>query len=266
MSIAALVEKLQSKTLVFTVTSGRSGTKLLCQLLQQCTTIHAEHEPAPRLNFVMRSIALAPSAARGWLTTEKLPHIVQTMQGDAYAETSHLTCKGFIEPLLSLGLRPKFIILKRPAREVAASLYKMNCIPERTENGRLVLLGPTDRDVLGLRDWQIRCDYQLCYWYALEIERRQVLYKTEFDRLGICYFETDMVGLSNWSNFSALVETIRHGEPLSRERFQKILSIDQNPRVLATGMVGDRTLPPDLEGLESELKAAISHDAIRGAD
>ena len=266
MSIAALVEKLQSKTLVFTVTSGRSGTKLLCRLLQQCTTIHAEHEPVPRLNFVMRSIASAPSAARGWLTTEKLPHIVQAMQGDTYVETSHLFCKGFIEPLLSLELRPKFIILKRPTRDVASSLFKMNCIPERTENGRLVLLGPTDRDVLPLRDWQSLCDYQLCYWYALESERRQVWYKSNFDRLGISYFESEMVGLRDWSQLSALVEFIRKGESMRRESFQELLSIDQNPRVSATGMAGDRTLPPELDALESELRAAILKDAFGGVD
>jgi len=150
-----VVEELKSKRLCFAVTSGRSGTKLLTELLARAAGICAEHEPAPRFNYVLRSILESPEAARWWLLTEKLPSVAQRVRSsDVYAELSHLTCKGFIEPLLGLGLKPAFIILSRPARDVASSLYRIGAIPERTSSGRLVLLGPRHSRFLPLDGWE----------------------------------------------------------------------------------------------------------------
>src|SRR3954469_7221104 len=102
MNAGSLIASLNTKTLVFTVTAGRSGTKLLARLLGECLGIEAEHEPAPRCNYVLRSIINAREAALGWLATEKLPAILARAKGPVYAETSHLLCKGFIEPMLAL--------------------------------------------------------------------------------------------------------------------------------------------------------------------
>ena len=156
----SILEQAQHTTLALTVTSGRSGTKLLALLLRDALRLAAEHEPAPRVNFVMRSFVEAPSAAGAWLVTEKLPAMLDASREGFYAETSHLFCKGLIEPMIQLGVNPKLIILTRPAREVASSLFQMNVVPERTENGRLVLLGPRDPGVLLLPDWPSFSDYQ----------------------------------------------------------------------------------------------------------
>ena len=47
-----------------------------------------------------------------------------------------------------MRLRPDIIILTRHAREVATSMLALDCIPDRTASGRLVLLGPRDPGVL----------------------------------------------------------------------------------------------------------------------
>ena len=91
---------------------------------------------------------------------------------------SHLTCKGFIEPLIELGLRPCFLIISRPAREVAISLLKIGATPERTGPGRLVLIGPEYSPFLPLDDWERLSDYQLCYWYAREIDIARTITET----------------------------------------------------------------------------------------
>ena len=104
------IEGLFSKRLCFTVTSGRSRTKLLAILLREAAGLCAEHEPAPRFNYVLRAVLEYPEAAAWWLAAEKLPAIAEIARSSGtYIELSHLTCKGFVEPLLELGLRPDFL-------------------------------------------------------------------------------------------------------------------------------------------------------------
>ncbi|OEU18432.1 hypothetical protein FRACYDRAFT_236711 [Fragilariopsis cylindrus CCMP1102] len=161
-----------------------------------------------------------------------------------YVETSHLFCKGFIEPMKKILLESSktstnssslfssscgdggnhhhhhhhdhhhssccccygyklqktfsLIILRRHPSLIAYSLLQRNAIPGRSRWGKKYLLHPNDWNVLGnnnehndndgkngnndrrrlrwisiLSSWS---DYQLCYWYALEIERRQIQY------------------------------------------------------------------------------------------
>jgi hypothetical protein len=236
------------KQLIFTVTSGRSGTKLLAVLLREVLGIDAEHEPAPRANFALRRAIDDPFYGLQWLIEEKLP-VIAALPCTHYAETSHIYCKGLIEPLLDIGLRPKFIILRRPADAVAQSLFKMNVIPGRTDAGRLVLLSPEDSDTLPLPDWQQFSDYQLCYWYAREIERRQALYKDWFSAKKLSCYETSMSELVIWESFIKLSRFIRDDSPLvenSRQYFQDIVSINQHPRHVAhTNHFKDRILPED---------------------
>jgi len=248
--------KYQGIRFIFTITAGRSGTKLLAQLLKSTLKIDATHEPAPRLNYVFRSFVRSPEAARNWLEAEKLPAILNGLQGKLYVETSHLFCKGFIEPAFEIGLRPDFIILHRPAREIAKSMYQLNVIPERTSTGRLVLLGPSDPGVLHLPNWLRYSDYQLCYWYALEIERRQNYYeKTLPEKYGTRVFRLNLTELTNWAFFQQLSQFILGSQPaiLDKEVYDQVLSINQNPKISLMGKSQERSLPPDIESEEMEL-------------
>jgi hypothetical protein len=254
-----LLERAQRTTFALTVTSGRSGTKLLAVLLRDALGLAAEHEPAPRVNFVMRSLVEAPSAAANWLLTEKLPAMLDAARDDFYAETSHLFCKVLIQPLIQLGVYPKLIILTRPAREVASSLFRMNVIPTRTENGRLVLLGPHDRGVLRLPDWQGFSDYQLCYWYALEIERRQTYHQQNVGALGLSWLQVPMRGLLTRDTLTELAAFL--GAELNKEAFARqsaILAHNQNSRKAASGSNADRSLPNDVLAQERAVEAALS--------
>jgi hypothetical protein len=165
------------RSFVFTVTTGRSGTQLLQQLFSVLPNVDSVHEPEPKFSRVLRQVQETPGYAREFLLTTKLPAIAGH-QGQAYVETSHLFCKGFLEPALELGLKFDLVVLRRAARDVARSLYELDTIPARTEWGRSFLLAPTDPGVLSLPGWETMHDYQLCYWYCLEIERRAMLYRS----------------------------------------------------------------------------------------
>lgn len=165
-----------AKRLIFTITTGRSGTGYLAEVLRDIPNVQSYHEPEPRFSDVMRSVQKDKSIAVKFWINKKLPQVAKET-APIYIETSHLFCKGFIEPLLDMDIIPDLIILERPERDVAKSMLRLDTIPGRTEKGLKYYLSPEDPGVLPLPNWQILHDYQLCYWYCLEIKRRSLYYE-----------------------------------------------------------------------------------------
>lgn len=171
------------KRLIFTVTTGRSGTMFLASILRLLKGNDCFHEPGNLFNQYFREAIYDQKMARRFWLDRKLPEI-SSLPHKVYIETSHLFCKGFFEPLLDLGHVPDLILLSRNKREVALSLLNLRTIPGRTPAGIESYLGPDDPGVLKLPDYQLLSDYQLCYWYCLEIQRRQYEYGSRITALG----------------------------------------------------------------------------------
>lgn len=180
------------KRLIFTLTSGRSGTTLMTRMLRRLRGVEARHEPHPDFASVMRQAINNPELAKEFWLNQKLPSIEQ-VDCRVYVEASHLFCKGFVEPLLSIGIIPDAIVLSRDKRATATSLYQLGTVPERTEKGLKYCLSPSDTGVVAPVRWQEMHDYQLCYWYCLEIARRQALYAKMICSAGgrILYLRTE---------------------------------------------------------------------------
>ncbi len=200
-----VLEKLKSKRLVFTVTSGRSGTKYLATMLSLIPSINAFHEPEPDFVYVMRKAISKPELAVKFWIFKKLPAIA-SLQGNFYCETSHLFCKGFFYPLLDLDILPELIILRREKRKVAKSLFELNTIPGRTPLAISYYLKPDDEGVyLPINNWHKLHDYQLCYWYCLEIEKRMEVYKEEVLKRGGKVYEVEFSSLLSFEYFISFI-------------------------------------------------------------
>ncbi len=202
------------KKLIFTVTPGRSGTAYLAKLLDAVPSVNAHHEPQPNFVDVMRRVQMEPAVAYAFLYKYKIPAI-RACPGEVYAETSHLTCKGFIEPMIRMGLRPALIILRRPPREVAWSHGERGAVPGRSTSGVAYLLDPRDLGVLPLLHWEAASHYQLCFWYALEMERRQLHYAEMAHDLGLPVIDVTHRELNDWAVFAQILTTL--GLPVSAE-------------------------------------------------
>ncbi len=189
-----LIKQIRRKRLIFTVTTGRSGTAYLAAVFGYVRGANSYHEPAPEYVDVLRQAQGHPEVARRFLLEEKLPAIARDSAG-IYVETSHLACKGFLEPLLELGIVPDLVIHRRPMRDVAVSLYTMGTIPGRGPKALRFYLSPADPGVISLANWETLHDYQLCYWYCLEIERRARKYKKMFEGHGGRIVATTLAGL-----------------------------------------------------------------------
>ena len=245
------------KTLIFTVTPGRSGTKYLTALLGSVPGIAAHHEPMPDFVTAMRRTQQDAEIAFAFLRDVKLPFIAG-LPSPIYAETSHLFCKGFFEPAILLGLRPKLIILRRPPSEVAWSLVERDTIPTRTPYGCLYLLDPRDPGVMPLPGWELMTDYQLCFWYALEIERRQLRYAGFAAQLGLPCFEVLQADLGKSDVFAGMMRALgidMNGASASDHETISAVRHNRNKRALVK--------PDDLESQEAELwQAVLSYEPL----
>ncbi len=180
---AALLDAVRRMQLTFTITAGRTGTTYLTRLGELFPGTVSLHEPDPSYVYFLRQVQRRPALARRFWLEYKLPFIA-ALAGPRYIETSHLFCKGFLDSLLELGVRPGIILLRRHPRPIATSLLTRHTVPGRGRLGRKYLVHPGDPGVLALPGWQALTSYQLCFWYALEIERRQRLYGERLAALG----------------------------------------------------------------------------------
>lgn len=206
--IAALLAAVRTKNLVFCVTAGRTGTTYLQQLFALCPETTSLHEPEPSFVPVLRLAQHDPNAARMFLLEYKLPLIARTPTRH-YVETGHLFGKGFLEPLLALGIVPRIVFLRRAPQRVAASLLTRRTVPGRGKLGLKYLLHPEDPGVVPLPGWLRLSDYQLCFWYALEIERRQRAYAVQLDDVGATWVDVTADELHDSARFLAVASALQ---------------------------------------------------------
>lgn len=239
-----------NKRLIFTVTTGRSGTYYLSRLIDTSFEALSFHEPDPAFQSVMREVQHDPSVAYRFWTEQKLPHI-HSLEGDIYVETSHVFSKGFLQPLLNTGIVPDLFLLIRDKREVARSLYQIDTIPARTQLGNTWLLCPDDPDVVTIPDWQQLSDYQLCYWYCLETERRQHLHEQHVLSLGGKVLRVTFPQLIS----DHAVEWIAEGMNLPRRKVLNMESLrDQTNAMIPQKVHYAKVIPHEWELLEMEAR------------
>jgi len=194
-----------NKTTFMCVTAGRSGTTLLAKLLALAEDICAVHEPEPAYHSVLSEVRQNPETAVSFVRDVKLPYILSRPERN-YAETSFVFCEGFFEAFIVLDIPFRIIVLDRNPSDVAVSLWRIHAIPHRTADGREWLLDPVQRDVMQMPGWETMSDYQLCYWYCLEIERRKGLYIQQCRARNIPVAEVSLQQLLHWETFQELCE------------------------------------------------------------
>ena len=179
------------KRFIFTVTTGRTGTLFMKNLLPIFAGVTALHEPDPKFSLHTHDIQTNPQLAKDFLINEKVPAILRTLKTPIYIETSNFFCKGYLEPWLEISdfPIPDLILLNRNLRKITLSHIALNAVPGRTEKG----LQPFDPTCFThLEGWEKLSDYQLCFWYVLEIEERKKQYARIIQDRGGRYLSTSL--------------------------------------------------------------------------
>ena len=215
------------KRLVFTLTPGRTGTMYLANALNTVQGVYAEHEPEPNFVDIMRSSVNYPPLGVAWWRDVKLPYLSE-LTCDIYVETSHLFVCGFASQLVQCGVVPDVIILRRPLRDAALSRWRKRSIPARSRMGQLYLLKPNDKGtILRIDDWHDLTDYQLCYWYCLEVEARTRLDALMVSSRGGLVVDTTMRDITSTEGFLYLLRQLCIAPVLS-DRYEEICAIKMN--------------------------------------
>jgi hypothetical protein len=202
-----MMSRLRDKNLVFTVTAGRTGTLFLKRLFATLPDTTSLHEPEPAFHRYLRSAQRDPSVAREFLLRYKLPFI-GGLRTTNYVELSNVFCKGYLLPLLELGITPNLIIMRREPRKIAVSYLERYSVPGRTHFGLEYLLDPALPGVLPLPSRRRMSDYQIIFWYTLEIERRQRDYARLVADLGGAVCDVTAQELTDVGVFFELAQTL----------------------------------------------------------
>jgi len=248
---------LEHKKLIFCVSAGRSGTHFLTRLFRYLPDMDVFHENnTPHFHDHMRASQEDPKHALNFLIEEKLPFIA-SLEKPIYAETSHLFGKGFLEPLLEIGIVPHLVLLSRDRRKIATSLLKLGTVPARQEKALQFYLTPDDPGVVSVKNWAEWTDYQLCYWYCLEIERRQRVYGERVRELGGYVHSCDLDEINTIAGYRALIK----GLNLKGPNMVNWLKFLKNRRVKAgnfDAVKQDRSVPDDYLEQEVEIDTLFS--------
>ena len=244
---------------LFTVTTGRSGTEYLTRVLALFAGVEAHHEPKPRFSSCFRAVVAAPAVAREFWEREKLPAIARARH-PIRAETSHLFCKGFAESLVELGVVPELLHLVRDARATASSLWSLESVPGRSLRGVRYYLSPWDPNHLPVdpavaERWS---DYQLCYWYCLEIDTRAKELARRLGPRGVRVERVELADLQSPEGIAALGERLGLG-PLSTFGRLRLAALPARRVNAKTHQKRSDRLPVErLDAWEAEVRAAVA--------
>jgi hypothetical protein len=184
---------------IFTATTGRSGTLTLTRLFATLPACSAVHEAPPVMNgSLLRAASYGDREIvdRVFDRVKSVNIYRAAMRQRYYFEANHLFIKSFAQNAVAeFGRRIAVVHLVRPAVEVANSIYRLGDYPG-TERGNYWWLdfeAPTN--VLAIADI-LMCDPEFSHpfykalWYWHEIEARIALWRASVPAVKVVDFET----------------------------------------------------------------------------
>ncbi len=194
---------------IFGLSSGRSGTAYLTSLLKGLPGLIALHEPEPKYQWQTLPLQNNAEHARKFVSGPKANWINQ-LPDATYFEASHYLAKGFMETWVEdCKMVPDAIIIERDPRKIASSWYGLN-VDFFTAPSYVLqhMLHPEDKRqlFLPLKNWKALNNYQLCYWYALEAQKRNAYYADYLTSKGGKVFITSLEALISGKDVIPLME------------------------------------------------------------
>ena len=235
-----VVKSFNQAQITWVVSPGRTGTKTLSHLLNQLPGVRSEHEPDPQYRHVLRGVDTRRCEnAVGFLVALKVPATLWAARNHAYVETSHLFSKGLFEASLALGLAPQLLCVTRDPAAVASSLLKINAVPGRSRADQY-LLRPSDEAYLSLGSQDGLSPYQLCLWYALEIQLRAELYKQVALQAGLSWVSMSTSDMNDVGAMTTVAEDLGLADRATAESaFEGIVGQRLNTKIPSPAEIDD---------------------------
>jgi hypothetical protein len=213
------------KTITLMLSAGRSGTNKLATLMSTVPDVYAEHEGDPGFHTVRVANLRDPSIGQAFVK-DKI-ELFNSKPETHCVHTGHMVGEGFIEHFLDQGIVPNIIVLRRPMREVALSMFNLKWIPGRHELIRGWYSGPDEPGVLPYKGWETAHNYQLCYWWCLDTERRIRHYTPILKQAGCKIYETTLDQILDLTQFNKLLSFfgMENVESITKEKVNEFEQI-----------------------------------------
>jgi hypothetical protein len=198
LSLQAMTRSLER--VIFTATTGRSGTMTLSTLFSMVPGCAAFHEPHPFMNGEVLKAASYGNEAfvdRAY-ARKKSVNILRAAVGHRYyMESNQLFVKTFIrQAFAEFGDRMAVVHLVRSPVDVAMSLYRLQQLPGTDVAALwwLDLHAPTN--VLPIADLldshsEFSHPFYRALWYWYEVEMRFARWRARLPSLKVAYFDTE---------------------------------------------------------------------------
>lgn len=212
--------------LIFTLSTGRTGTAFLSELLAQNlpgAEVHHErlgfdafgvHTPDLSDMVLFNSRGNVSKVKRFW--EQKLERILES-KAEIYAETSHVLMKaGLVENAVRIcrGHELHFIRLRRAIVPTLLSYERRGDFMNKSSQWLWYLDDAYPRTFVKPEQFRRLGFSGLALWYLLEVEFRAAYYRERYgDEPGVSFHAADLDDLNDPSNATALLSAIR-GEPL----------------------------------------------------
>jgi hypothetical protein len=195
-----LREKLRGKRLIFCANTGRCGSKWLAEAMRCVPSVVSYWETEPNFAHELRAAQSDTERVRGWWLKRKLPHVLGHIQ-PVYFETGHYLTAGALHALYELGVSFDVVVLLRDVREVALSFWRRDSIPLRKRDK----VWPSDPSVFMPIKYDDLTDYQLVYWWVLEMRARMWDLAGKVSDNGGKAVATNLYDVVEWDGFRSLV-------------------------------------------------------------
>jgi hypothetical protein len=185
---------------IFTATTGRSGTMTLSTLFSMVPGCAAFHEPHPFMNgSVLKAASQGDEAFvdRAYARVKSVNILRAALGHRYYMESNQLFVKTFIRQAFDeFGDRMAVVHLVRSPVDVAMSLYRLQQIPgtEVAEIWWLDHRAPTNiiqiADLLE-SDAEFSHPFYRALWYWYEVETRFAAWRARLPSMKVVHFDTD---------------------------------------------------------------------------
>jgi hypothetical protein len=245
------------KTITLMLSAGRSGTNKLATMMSTVPDVYAEHEGDPGFHTVRVANLEDPSVGKAFVKNKI--ELFNSKPQTHCVHTGHMVGEGFIEHFLDEGITPNIIVLRRPMREVALSMFNLKWIPGRHELIRGWYSGPDEPSVLPYNGWESAHNYQLCYWWCLDTERRIRHYTPILKEAGCKIYETTLDQMLDLTQFNKLLSFfgMQNVESITKEKVNQFEEISRGLQQSIPDSFLDELEAEVLENIPADFKEYI---------
>ncbi len=230
---------LAERRLIFSINSGRSGSKYLAQLLGTAAQVRSFHEAEPKMSgeFIemINRAPLESSREKRRIKSRAIAEIVRTFGPDEiYAETNHTFITTFYDVVLEDFQKIDIVILRRDLALVLKSFIELGYFSPRNPLSYQWMSSPNavTAALPALAPDSALDQFDLCIAYLFDIEARTERFKREYpavpthevrlEQLNDIDFVSDFFGALRLTQTPATKELCGRAVNERRERKAKI--------------------------------------------